>query len=362
MCIRDRSYRRGKQAFPNHKVANIHIHLHKIIELFGEMDKKPGEGKTVSIKPSSQKNSRQKVDNGENQNEEEKNKDPSQKSIPVQKRSTQISSKQSLREKKQSQSSKQQVQQNQQQQMEDNDDDDDAQQVRSLSRKSGESASKKQAREIQQQQQQQYGINYNQIMQEKQEKQQDGRIGLYEEEEENIVCARFPHLDFCACQPSCIQQISSLEFKQAVSNLYIGNFVSGLATKKLLSLGITHILNLTASEYKKRTKYFKYLNIDVYDKSDEDIKKHFRITNRFIKQALDENGKVLIQDRDGKNIAPSFALAFMINNNKIPLKNGLEVLKSEFPNLEISSVFLKQLERYDLEKLALVTLKKKEIQ
>ncbi len=43
---------------------------------------------------------------------------------------------------------------------------------------------------------------------------------------------------------------------------------------------------MTAHEYRKRTKYFSYLNIDVYDKSDEDIKKHFRITNRFISDVI----------------------------------------------------------------------------
>lgn len=37
-------------------------------------------------------------------------------------------------------------------------------------------------------------------------------------------------------------------------------------------------------EYTKRTKYFRYLNIDVHNTSDEDIKKHFRISNRFIRE------------------------------------------------------------------------------
>lgn len=83
---------------------------------------------------------------------------------------------------------------------------------------------------------------------------------------------------------------------------------------------------MSALEYKKRTKYFKYLNIDVYDKSDEDIKKHFRITNRFISEALQNGGKILIHDQTGVNIAPAFALAFLINNEKIPLKNGLEIV------------------------------------
>lgn len=54
----------------------------------------------------------------------------------------------------------------------------------------------------------------------------------------------------------------------------------------MLVKGITHVLNVTALEYRKRTKYFKYLNIDVYDKSDEDIKKHFRISNRFINDVI----------------------------------------------------------------------------
>jgi len=38
----------------------------------------------------------------------------------------------------------------------------------------------------------------------------------------------------------------------------------------------------------KRKKYFKYLDVQIYDAHNEDAKKHFRITNRFI----DEGRKV----------------------------------------------------------------------
>ena len=54
----------------------------------------------------------------------------------------------------------------------------------------------------------------------------------------------------------------------------------------MLRQGITHVLNLSSSEYYKRTNYFRYLNIDVYDNNDEDIKKNFRISNRFIQNAV----------------------------------------------------------------------------
>ena len=66
-------------------------------------------------------------------------------------------------------------------------------------------------------------------------------------------------------------------------NLFIGNFFSAFPVKKLLKKSITDILNISTMEYTKR-KYFNYLNLDVFDSNDEDIKKHFRITNRFISE------------------------------------------------------------------------------
>jgi hypothetical protein len=50
----------------------------------------------------------------------------------------------------------------------------------------------------------------------------------------------------------------------------------------VVEMGVTHILNVTCREYMKRRKYFKYLDIQIYDAHNEDAKKHFRITNRFI--------------------------------------------------------------------------------
>lgn len=80
-----------------------------------------------------------------------------------------------------------------------------------------------------------------------------------------------------------------------------------MATKFLLQTGITYVLNVTSTEYTKRTKYFKYLNLYIYNTSNDDIKKHFRITNRFIKdvynkiniiknikKCLEQKGKILV--------------------------------------------------------------------
>ena len=79
-----------------------------------------------------------------------------------------------------------------------------------------------------------------------------------------------------------------------IPGLYFSNFVTGVKSKHLLDMGITHILNVTCKEYTKRKHYFKYQNIDLLSNTEEDAKKFFRMSNRFIKKALDAGGKVLI--------------------------------------------------------------------
>ena len=59
-------------------------------------------------------------------------------------------------------------------------------------------------------------------------------------------------------------------------------------------MGITHILNVTSKEYTKREQYFEYLNIDLHYNTEEDAKKFFRLSNRFIKNAIKEGGRVFI--------------------------------------------------------------------
>lgn len=72
----------------------------------------------------------------------------------------------------------------------------------------------------------------------------EGRIGEYEEEEEGIVCPRFPHLNFCPIPDEA--DLSEARLIEVYQDIYIGGFKTGLALKKLLSAGITHVLNVTA--------------------------------------------------------------------------------------------------------------------
>jgi len=61
---------------------------------------------------------------------------------------------------------------------------------------------------------------------------------------------------------------------------------------------------------------------------------------------------VLIISLEGKSRAPAFFLAYLIGRKKKTLKNSLDYLKEIWPDTEINPYFFKQLEQYDLEKLA----------
>ena len=97
----------------------------------------------------------------------------------------------------------------------------------------------------------------------------------------------------------------------------MGPFQSAFKTQELIDLGITHILNVTCKAYTPRSKFFQYYNLQIQDEKTEDAKKHFRATNRFIQEALDSGGKVLVQSVEGRSRAPTFILAYMINKDRI---------------------------------------------
>ena len=116
-------------------------------------------------------------------------------------------------------------------------------------------------------------------------------------------------------------------------------------------MGVTHILNATCKSYTKRSKYFKYLDIQIHDEIKENAKKHFRSTNRFISECLAEGGKLLIQSVEGKSRCATFVLAYMIKQNRMKLKDALAILRQYVGEAEPNSGFMQQLAQYDLELL-----------
>ena len=173
----------------------------------------------------------------------------------------------------------------------------------------------------------------------------------YEGEEEDLVCGRFPHLNFCGCDIPCLIALAEIKLIEVFDGIFMGPMQSAYKTKDLVNAGVTHVLNVSCKEYTKRSKYLTYLDIHIYDAHNEDAKRHFRITNRFIDEAR-QKGKVLVHCVAGKSRSPTFILAYLIGKQRIRLKDGIHMLRQFVPEVEPNEAFMTQLSEYDLEILS----------
>ena len=173
----------------------------------------------------------------------------------------------------------------------------------------------------------------------------------YENDEDELVCGRFPHLDVCACEISCQIALKEINLFQVYPGIFMGPYQSSFKTQDLIEKGVTHVLNVSCKEYTKRSKYFKYLDIHVTDDIGENASKYFRITNRFLDDAV-KNGAVLVHSVQGKSRAPTFILAYLIYREKMKLKDGLTLLREYVNEVEPNESFMQQLADYDLEQLS----------
>ncbi len=147
-------------------------------------------------------------------------------------------------------------------------------------------------------------------------------------------------MDVCACDIQCQIALREINLFEVYPGIVMGPYQAAFKTKQLVEMGVTHILNVTCREYTKRSKYFKYLDVQLYDTHSEYSKKHYRITNRFIDEARKKGNKVLVQSVQGKSRAATFILAYLIGREKLKLKDGLAMLRQYVPEVEPNESFM----------------------
>ena len=170
----------------------------------------------------------------------------------------------------------------------------------------------------------------------------------YTGEEDHIFCGRFPHLSDCGCKYPCSLLLPKIHPIQIEENIYVGPLESVLKIKELLFLKIKFILNLSCVSYNKRIKYFKYYDIFINDNHTENAIKYFKITNRFIEDAVSSGGKILIHSENGTSRCWVFLMAYLIGRKHMTFNQAFELVKSKFSHVEPNDNFLTQLKHYDL--------------
>ena len=167
-------------------------------------------------------------------------------------------------------------------------------------------------------------------------------------EEDHIFCGRIPHLSDCGCKYPCSLLLPKIHPIEVIENIFVGPLEAALKTKELLFLKIKYILNLSCVSYNKRNKYFKYYDIFMNDNHTENAIKYFKITNRFIEDAVNSGERVLIHSENGTSRCWVFFMAYLIGRKHMTFNMAFDLCKSKFGHVEPNDNFLTQLKHYDL--------------
>jgi len=137
--------------------------------------------------------------------------------------------------------------------------------------------------------------------------------------------------------------------------LYIGGVetrdVSWLNEKK-----ITHIVDASNFSFPRKEETVagrKVLTVDVDDSPTVKIDKYFGAVNKFIDEALDDNGVVLVHCMAGVSRSAALVLGFLIWKKNWTLKSALQTVEKARPTINPNQAFRRQLLDYEKKVLEL---------
>jgi len=116
--------------------------------------------------------------------------------------------------------------------------------------------------------------------------------------------------------------------------------------KILQSYGVTHVLNLATGVENFYPEQFTYLHMDVLDLIDEPILKRFDNAFRFIDEGR-KGGCVFIHCNAGVSRAATFTIGYLMQTEKISLREAFTYVKSKREKIQPNAGFLEQLRRYN---------------
>ena len=132
-----------------------------------------------------------------------------------------------------------------------------------------------------------------------------------------------------------------------IPNLYIGSIGSAMSKDIMKNLGITHVLVWAANLNPPFESDFNYLTIPILDKPKANVMIYFEKTNEYIKNALENDGKVLVHWFAGISRSSTFVLAFLLGVKNMVLADAFKLLKEKRSKWDPNIGFMVQLKVYE---------------
>ena len=116
---------------------------------------------------------------------------------------------------------------------------------------------------------------------------------------------------------------------EIIEGLYLGDHTAS-SNKYILSRnGITHILSVGSGLYPKYPQKYSYKWISELDSPTANLKQHFATMHRFIKNAFDSGGKVLVHCYAGISRSATTVISYLMREHGMSLQDATKLCRSK---------------------------------
>ncbi len=138
----------------------------------------------------------------------------------------------------------------------------------------------------------------------------------------------------------------NVEGQKILDNIYLGSISSVYDVEELKKIGITHVVSVIAGFEPPYPDDFKYLVLHALDTGNTDLQEYFEVSNEYIENAIENDGKVLIHCMAGRSRSATILAAYIIKKFGINVEETIKSIKNQRDIVEPNPNFLIQLKDY----------------
>jgi len=139
---------------------------------------------------------------------------------------------------------------------------------------------------------------------------------------------------------------NKFEGSEIINGLYIGSIDSVYDIKTLKMLGITHVISILPGFIPPYPDDFKYMVINAMDDENTELSCIFDDTNKFIDNAFENCGNILVHCMMGKSRSATIVASYLIHTFGMNVEEVLKLLKNKRDIIQPNKYFEQQLRKY----------------
>ena len=144
-------------------------------------------------------------------------------------------------------------------------------------------------------------------------------------------------------------------------HIFISDFAASFDKEHLKELGITHILTVISGVSPAYPDDFQYMNISLQDSKNEFIDGElFEQSHKWIKNAIDQKGNVLIHCSFGVSRSVTFAIAYLCHEYGMAPETALMSIQCKRPQANPIPNYIDSLDKHYTKEKRMNLIKKKD--